>query len=191
AAVGEAFATAAARVLAAHGGADLIASHGQTLYHEVRDGHVLSTLQIGDPSRLAAATGVPVLHDLRSADVAAGGHGAPLAPLLAQLLLGADERGRTAVLNIGGISNLSLVGGVAGDDVLSGDLGPSNALLDAAVHAATGRAACVDAAHARTGTVDVAALPTLLRVPFYNGTLPCFTARDHYHSTYVLRMLWY
>src|SRR5699024_1256233 len=66
AAVGEAFATAAARVLAAHGGADLIATHGQTLYHEVRDGHVLSTLQIGDPSRLAAATGVPVLHDLRS-----------------------------------------------------------------------------------------------------------------------------
>src|SRR5699024_5895896 len=148
AAVGEAFATAAARVLAAHGGADLIASHGQTLYHEVRDGHVLSTLQIGDPSRLAAATGVPVLHDLRSADVAAGGHGAPLAPLLDQLLLGADERGRTAVLNIGGISNLSLVGGVAGDEVLSGDLGPGNALLDAAVHAATGRAADVDAAPA-------------------------------------------
>src|SRR5699024_8091446 len=84
----------------------------------------------------------PVLHDLRSADVAAGGHGAPLAPLLDQLLLGADERGRTAVLNIGGISNLSLVGGVAGDEVLCGGLGPGNALLDAAVHAATGRAAC-------------------------------------------------
>lgn len=189
AAVGEAFATAAARVLAAHGGADLIASHGQTLYHEVRDGHVLSTLQIGDPSRLAAATGVPVLHDLRSADVAAGGHGAPLAPLLDQLLLGADERGRTAVLNIGGISNLSLVGGVAGDEVLSGDLGPGNALLDAAVHAATGRAADVDAALARTGTVDAAALATLLRDPFYSRPLPRSTGREHFDSTYVRRVL--
>src|SRR5699024_8287428 len=211
AAVGEAFATAAARVLAAHGGADLIASHGQTLYHEVRDGHVLSTLQIGDPSRLAAATGVPVLHDLRSADVAAGGHGAPLAPLLDQLLLGADERGRTAVLNIGGISNLSLVGGVAGDEVLSGDLGPGNALLDAAVHAATGRAADVDAALprtrpraaaapagwaadvdpalARTGTVAAAALATLLRDPFYSRTLPRSTGREHFDSTYVRRVL--
>src|SRR5699024_10105655 len=189
AAVGEAFAAAAARVLAAHGGADLIASHGQTLYHEVRDGHVLSTLQIGDPSRLAAATGVPVLHDLRSADVAAGGHGAPLAPLLDQLLLGADERGRTAVLNIGGISNLSLAGGVAGDEVLSGDLGPGNALLDAAVHAATGRAADVDAALARTGTVDAAALATLLRDPFYSRTLPRSTGREHFDSTYVRRVL--
>lgn len=189
AAVGEAFATAAARVLAAHGGADLIATHGQTLYHEVRDGRVLSTLQIGDPSRLAAATGVPVLHDLRSADVTAGGQGAPLAPLLDQLLLGSDERHRTAVLNIGGISNLSLVGGAAGDEVLSGDLGPGNALLDATVHAATGRAADIDAALARTGTVDAAALATLLDDPFYSLPLPRSTGREHFDSAYVRRAL--
>src|SRR5699024_1250673 len=117
------------------------------------------------------------------------GHGAPLAPLLDQLLLGADERGRTAVLNIGGISNLSLVGGVAGDEVLSGDLGPGNALLDAAVHAATGRAADVDAALARTGTVDAAALATLLRDPFYTRPLPRSTGREHFDSTYVRRVL--
>src|SRR5699024_12377877 len=105
-----------------------IAAHGQTLYHEVHRGQVLSTLQIGHARRLAAAIGLPVLHDLRSADVAAGGQGAPLAPLLDQLLLGADQEQPTAVLNIGGISNLSLVGGPPGTDVLSGDLGPGNAL---------------------------------------------------------------
>src|SRR5699024_7852940 len=189
AAVGEAFGAAASRVLAAHGGADLIAAHGQTLYHEVHRGQVLSTLQIGDASRLAAATGVPVLHDLRSSDVAAGGQGAPLAPLLDQLLLGADQEQPTAVLNIGGISNLSLVGGTPGTEVLSGDLGPGNALLDAAVHAATGRAADIDAALARTGTVDAAALATLLDDPFYSLPLPRSTGREHFDSAYVRRAL--
>lgn len=189
AAVGEAFGAAAARVLAAHGGADLIATHGQTLYHEVHHGQVLSTLQIGDPSRLAAATGVPVLHDLRSADVAAGGQGAPLAPLLDHLLLGGEQEHRTAVLNIGGISNLSLVGGTPGTEVLSGDLGPGNALLDAAVHAATGRPADLDAALARTGTVDRAALETLLGDPFYRLPLPRSTGREHFDSDHVRRLL--
>ncbi|WP_245851239.1 anhydro-N-acetylmuramic acid kinase [Brachybacterium vulturis] len=201
-AVGEAFARAASRVLAAHGGADLIATHGQTLYHEVQDGHVLSTLQIGDPSRLAEATGAPVLHDLRSADVAAGGQGAPLAPLLDQLLLGADEHRRTAVLNIGGISNLSLVGGrtdgggAAADEgssaegeVIAGDLGPGNALLDAAIHIATGRPADVDAEIARTGSVDPEALATLLGDPFYALPLPRSTGREHFDSRYVQRLL--
>ncbi|MGP9539908.1 anhydro-N-acetylmuramic acid kinase [Brachybacterium sp. AOP43-C2-M15] len=186
AAVGDAFAEAAAAVLAAHGGADLVATHGQTLHHGVRvDGTVHATLQIGDASRIAAATAVPVLHDLRTADVAAGGQGAPLAPLLDQLLLGGQAH-PTAVLNIGGISNLTLVG--AGD-VLAGDLGPGNALLDAAVHAATGRAADLDARLARTGTVDRTALATLLADPFYARPLPRSTGREHYDGQYLRRML--
>ena len=215
AAVGDAFAGAAARVLAEHGGADLVATHGQTVYHDVRDGRVLSTLQIGDPARIVRATGVPVLSDLRSADVAAGGQGAPLAPLLDQLLLGADPRERTAVLNIGGISNVSLVGGAgpahehlvgehpagghpvggtpAGEmiaaDVIAGDLGPGNALLDAAVHAATGDSADHDAARARTGTVDPEALRTLLSDPFYARPLPRSTGREHFDGAYVRRLL--
>ncbi|MGO2559452.1 anhydro-N-acetylmuramic acid kinase [Brachybacterium sp.] len=215
AAVGDAFGAAAARALAAHGGADLIATHGQTLFHEVEAGAVLSTLQIGDASRLAAATSTPVLHDLRSADVAAGGQGAPLVPLLDQLLLGGDAHPRTAVLNIGGISNLSLVGSggdgrdadhrgadgggdgaacAAGgtriaDEVVAGDLGPGNALLDAAIHAATGRPADIDAALARTGTVDAAALSTLLADPFYALPLPRSTGRERFDSRYVRRLL--
>ena len=186
AAVGEAFAAAAARVLAAHGGADLIATHGQTLHHDVRaDGTVGATLQIGDASRLAAATGLPVLHDLRAADVAAGGQGAPLAPLLDQLLLGHEEP--TAALNIGGIANLTLVGG---EELVAGDTGPGNALLDAAVHAATGAPADHDAALARQGAVDPAALARLLDAePFYSRPLPRSTGREHFDAGYVRRVL--
>ena len=186
AAVGEAFAAAAARVLAAHGGADLIATHGQTLHHDVRaDGTVGATLQIGDASRLAAATGLPVLHDLRAADVAAGGQGAPLAPLLDQLLLGHEEP--TAALNIGGIANLALVGG---EELVAGDTGPGNALLDAAVHAATGAPADHDAALARQGEVDPAALARLLDAePFYARSLPRSTGREHFDAGYVRRVL--
>ncbi|MEY8656402.1 anhydro-N-acetylmuramic acid kinase [Brachybacterium paraconglomeratum] len=186
AAVGEAFAAAAARVLAAHGGADLVATHGQTLHHDVRaDGTVGATLQIGDASRLAAATGLPVLHDLRAADVAAGGQGAPLAPLLDQLLLGHEEP--TAALNIGGIANLTLVGG---EELVAGDTGPGNALLDAAVHAATGAPADHDAALARQGVVDPAALARLLDAePFYSRPLPRSTGREHFDAGYVRRVL--
>ena len=186
AAVGEAFAAAAARVLAALGGADLVATHGQTLHHDVRaDGTVGATLQIGDASRLAAATGLPVLHDLRAADVAAGGQGAPLAPLLDQLLLGHEEP--TAALNIGGIANLTLVGG---EELVAGDTGPGNALLDAAVHAATGAPADHDAALARQGAVDPAALARLLDAePFYSRPLPRSTGREHFDAGYVRRVL--
>lgn len=185
--VGEAFADAAARVLARHGGADLIATHGQTLHHDVRaDGTVAGTLQIGDASRVAAATSTPVLSDLRAADVAAGGQGAPLVPILDQLLLGSRAGEVTAVLNIGGISNLSLVGT---EQLIAGDLGPGNALLDAAVHAATGQSADHDAALARTGTVDPAALQALLTEPFYARPLPRSTGREHFDGTYVQRML--
>lgn len=205
AAVGDAFAAAAAEVLAEQGGADLVATHGQTLYHDVQDGRVDSTLQIGDPSRIVVATGTPVIHDLRSADVAAGGQGAPLVPILDQLLLGADPDERTAVLNIGGISNVSLVGGSEngrGNEngrgtesapipgaVIAGDLGPGNCLLDAAVHAATGAPADLDARIARTGTVDRAALATLLTDPFYARPLPRSTGREHFDGQYVRGML--
>ena len=190
AATGEAFAAAAAAVLTAHGGADLVATHGQTLHHDVRpDGSVNVTLQIGDASRIAEATSLPVLYDLRTADVAAGGQGAPLAPLLDQLLLGHQAQ-RTAVLNIGGISNVSVLGGGAeAGEVVAGDLGPGNALLDAAVHAATGRPADLDAVLARTGRVDAGALTTLLGDPFYALPLPRSTGREHFDGQYVRRLL--
>lgn len=182
---GAAFGAVARDVLAAAQDAgihaDLVSSHGQTLHHGVEDGRAWGTLQIGDPTRVAAATGLPVLADLRSADIAAGGQGAPLVPLLDQLLLG-DEP--SAVLNIGGIGNVSIVGS---GDVLAGDTGPGNALLDAAVHAATGgRERCDrDGVRARAGHVDRALLAALLTDPFYALPAPRSTGREHFHAGHV------
>ena len=128
--LGEAFAAAAMAVLADTGrhASEIIAigSHGQTALHrpEARPPH---SLQIGDPNRIAAATGILTVADFRRADLAAGGQGAPLAPLLHQALL-ADPQENRVVVNLGGIANLSILparGGVSGFDT-----GPANCLLD-------------------------------------------------------------
>ncbi|MCT2177839.1 anhydro-N-acetylmuramic acid kinase [Brachybacterium muris] len=167
------------------GPADLICTHGQTLYHWVQDGRAHGTLQIGDASRIAAATGLPVLFDVRSADVARGGHGAPLVPVLDQLVFGDRP---TAVINIGGIANVSLVG--AGD-VIAGDIGPGNALIDAAVLRGTdGEQTCdLDGHLARAGRVDEELLDLLLAEPFYAAPMPRSTGREHFDAAYVDRLV--
>ena len=161
---------------------DLVASHGQTLHHAVSDsGEVLGTWQIGAPSRIAARTDTPVLADLRSADVALGGQGAPLVPLLDELVLGDVP---TVALNIGGIANISIIGG---PEAIGGDTGPGCALLDAAVVAATGglQTADVDGRLARAGRVHEDLLSALLEDPFYTLPFPRSTGREHFSPRYV------
>lgn len=84
-------------------------AHGQTVFHWVLDGRVAGTLQIGRPAWIAERCGLPVVSDLRSADVAAGGHGAPLVSMFDVLLLGGDSDEKRAALNLGGIANLTVV----------------------------------------------------------------------------------
>jgi len=130
--LGQAFATAAERGLAqlCDGYADLVVSHGQTMYHWVDDdGQARGTLQLGQPAWIAERTGVPVVSDLRSRDIVCGGHGAPLVSIFDVLLLGAGRTPRGA-LNLGGIANLTAVTPQA--DPLAYDIGPANALIDAA-----------------------------------------------------------
>jgi anhydro-N-acetylmuramic acid kinase len=110
---------------------DLIASHGQTVYHQVRNERARSTLQIGAPAVLAERTGRTVAADFRTRDVAAGGHGAPLAPYLDKLLW-ADPQRHRALQNIGGIANVTFIPAGAPDDLLAFDTGPGNALIDQA-----------------------------------------------------------
>ncbi|MPV38713.1 anhydro-N-acetylmuramic acid kinase [Georgenia subflava] len=187
--VGQTFAEAAAYGLERLGPADLIASHGQTLYHWVEEGRARGTLQVGAPAWIHERTGVPVVHDLRSADVAAGGHGAPLVSLLDHLWLG--ER-RTAALNVGGIANITVVGPAgqtAGARVVTGDTGPGNCLIDAAVADLTGRPYDAGGELAAAGTVDGGALEVLLADPFYRRELPRSTGREHFHSRYVAERL--
>ncbi|MDO5662369.1 MAG: anhydro-N-acetylmuramic acid kinase [Brachybacterium sp.] len=181
--VGEAFADAARRGIDLAGGVDLISMHGQTLHHGVEAGDGSGSLQIGDPARVAARCGLPVLADVRAADIARGGHGAPLVPILDALLVGDAP---SAIVNIGGIANLTLTGGA---EVVAGDVGPGNALLDAAVRTASGGTASMDrdARLARTGTVDEELLGILLDDPFYARPLPRSTGREHFDAGYVQR----
>ena len=112
-AVAHQFAAAAERAARRHPDAELVVAHGQTVFHWVLDGRVAGTLQIGRPAWIAERCGLPVVSDLRSADVAAGGHGAPLVSMFDVLLLAGDTGEKRAALNLGGIANLTVVSGPA------------------------------------------------------------------------------
>jgi len=172
----------------AGGRSRVIASHGQTLFHWVADdGTALGSLQLGHPAWITEATGRPVVHDFRVADIAAGGQGAPLVAVLDALWL-ADPDHTSVALNIGGIANAPVVRG-PDDPVLAWDTGPGNCLLDAAVRARTGDSFDRDGALAAAGTVDRAALDLLLADPYYRRPVPRSSGRELFDADYVDRVL--
>lgn len=168
--------------------ADLVVSHGQTVFHHVVDGEVLSTLQLGQPAWIAEATGLPVVSDVRVADVAAGGQGAPLASTLDALLLGGRPQA-AAALNLGGIGNVTVV--APGTPVSAFDTGPANALLDAAVRDATQGAEQHDTDGRRSarGRVDETLLRRLLDEPYYALDPPKTTGKELFSPEYLRRHL--
>ncbi|MGQ0722588.1 MAG: anhydro-N-acetylmuramic acid kinase, partial [Candidatus Eiseniibacteriota bacterium] len=144
-AVGDAFGAAGLRVLAEAGVApervDLVGSHGQTVFH---DGDRRETWQIGEPTRIAESIGAPVVSDFRRADLAAGGHGAPLVPLFDALVFRKTDTGRI-LLNIGGIANVTVLPkGKGTDGVFAFDTGPGNVLIDEFLSHASGGRICFD-----------------------------------------------
>ncbi|MCI0690324.1 MAG: anhydro-N-acetylmuramic acid kinase [Sporichthyaceae bacterium] len=187
-ALGQAFAQAAADVVGQLGPVELVVSHGQTVFHWVDGSRALGTLQLGEPAWIAERIGVPVVSGLRARDIAAGGHGAPLVSLLDVLLLGGqadvgstDPRGS---LNLGGIANLTVVGS---PEPIAFDVGPANALLDAAVVALTGGGGEFDqdGRLAARGTVDDALLARLLEEPYYRLPAPKSTGKELFHPGYL------
>ncbi|GAA0401158.1 anhydro-N-acetylmuramic acid kinase [Microbispora corallina] len=188
--IGHAFAGAAGRAIAelCGGAADLVVSHGQTVYHWVDGGVVRGTLQLGQPAWIAEATGLPVVSDLRSRDVAAGGQGAPLVSMLDTLLLRARE-GVPAALNLGGIANVTVV--PPERDPVAFDTGPANALLDAAVRHFSGGARDYDedGRGAAAGQVNRGLLAALLDDPYYRRPAPKSTGKEHFHLPYLLEAL--
>jgi anhydro-N-acetylmuramic acid kinase len=146
--------------------ADLIGFHGQTILHRpaVRGGRGGATWQVGDASLLADLTGLPVAHDFRSADVAAGGQGAPLVPVF-HAALAADLPKPLAVLNLGGVGNVTWIG--ADGALVAFDTGPANGPIDDWTRRHTGAACDWDGALAAAGQADAAVLARLLAHPFF------------------------
>jgi len=179
--VGEAFAEAALSLMNETGIApaevDLIASHGQTVYHQVAAGAVRSTLQIGVPAVIAARTGCTVAADFRTADIARGGEGAPLVPYLDALLFRHPTL-RRAVQNIGGIGNVTYL--APGEPPLAFDTGPGNVLIDEAVRQLSGGKLLFDedGRMAAAGVPDEELLADLLQHPFLHRQPPRSTGRE-------------
>ncbi|MCD9028049.1 anhydro-N-acetylmuramic acid kinase [Luteimonas sp. BDR2-5] len=189
--IAEAFANAAGRALADSGTDRVqvaaIGSHGQTLRHRPLgrhgDGRWPYTVQLGDPSLIAERSGIRTVADFRRRDVAAGGHGAPLLPALHAALLHAPGEDR-AVLNLGGIGNLTLLPGDGGP-VRGFDTGPANGLMDAWCLRHTGEAFDRAGALAASGRVDAALLARLRAEPWFTLPPPKSTGRDQFHLGWV------
>jgi anhydro-N-acetylmuramic acid kinase len=194
--VGEEFARAALAVieparrrgLAVH----LIGSHGQTARHHPRGdapGARAATLQIGEAAVLAERTGLPVVADFRTRDVAAGGEGAPLVPLVDWLLFRTPGRTR-ACLNIGGIANVTVLGDRL-EEVQAFDLGPGNMPLDALVTIWTDGVETFDrdGRRAAAGRVDAGLVRELLAHPYFAMRPPKSTGREAFGAEFVRPLL--
>jgi anhydro-N-acetylmuramic acid kinase len=186
-AIGKRFAEVAAELAERVGGepVEVVCSHGQTVFHWVEQGRALGTLQLGQPAFIAERTGATVVSDVRTRDVAAGGHGAPLASLVDVLLLGARPDRVCGSLNLGGISNVTVVG--PDREPIAFDIGPASALMDAVVSAATNGRESYDAdgRGAARGTVDDELLGRFLDEPYYAEAPPKSTGKELFHLGYV------
>ena len=187
--LGEAFAAAALEIVKRAGIAaeevDLIGSHGQTIRHLPVVG---ATLQIGEPALIAARTGVVTIADFRPADMAWGGEGAPLVPLVDRLLFAHPEQDRL-LLNIGGIANITVL--PASGDGRAFDLGPGNMLIDAAVvHFSQGRERFDrDGERAARGSMDEALLAELMQHEFLQRRPPKSTGREEFGTALLMDLL--
>jgi anhydro-N-acetylmuramic acid kinase len=156
-----------------------IGAHGQTVRHQPHAGY---TLQLLDGALLAELTGIDVVCDLRRRDVAAGGQGAPLAPGFHAALFGHAREAR-AVLNLGGIANLTLL--APGHPVLGFDCGPANALLDGWCQRHRGLRFDADGQWAASGSVHAPLLQALLAEPYFALPPPKSTGRDLFHLAWL------
>lgn len=172
----------------------VIGSHGQTVYHQGTRSReagreIASTLQIAEPAVIAERTGVPVVADFRTADMAAGGQGAPLVPMVDYLLLRNVREGRVA-LNIGGIANITVIPARAKpEDVFGFDTGPGNMVIDALVRHFTKGRETYDAGGrvASLGAVDQTVLAAALADPFFEREAPKSAGREQFGLSFVYR----
>jgi anhydro-N-acetylmuramic acid kinase len=157
---------------------DLVGFHGHTILHRPEERR---TWQLGDGAALAPRLGIDVVGDFRSADVAAGGEGAPLAPLYHAALASALPK-PLAVLNLGGVGNVTWIGPGEDREILAFDTGPGNALIDDWVRRHTGAAADVGGALASAGNPSEAHVARFLECPYFARTPPKSLDRDDFRD---------
>ena len=198
--LGELFAEAARAAIARAGWqpheVSLIGSHGQTTVSDMTDGtlagfRAYSTLQLANPSVIAERTGITVVSDFRARDIAAGGRGAPLVPLADALLYARPGHAR-ALVNLGGIANLTLLPSAHDPARVVGfDTGPANMPLDAVMRLTSGGAEPYDqdGLHAAHGRVDQALLRRLLAHPFIGQAPPKATGSEEFGDAFAAALL--
>ena len=163
---------------------DIVGFHGQTVLHRPAQ---KMTVQIGDATALARAIHIPVMHDFRAADVAAGGQGAPFVPVYHRALAQSLEReGPMVVVNIGGVSNITYIDGA--DTLIACDTGPGNALLDDYMYRTTGQALDCEGRMAAQGVADQAWVARALEHPFFALPPPKSLDRNHFASLALREM---
>ncbi|MDJ0938944.1 MAG: anhydro-N-acetylmuramic acid kinase [Woeseiaceae bacterium] len=186
--VGECFRDAALAVIEEAGASAsdvrAIGSHGQTVRHRPDAEHRF-TLQIGDPSVIATGTGIDTVADFRRADLALGGEGAPLVPAFHDWLFRAEDRSR-AILNIGGVANLTIL--PAGDGPVTGfDTGPGNSLMDTWAERHLGKPFDHGGEWSMSGQVDSALLDAMLDDEYFAVTPPKSTGFEYFNADWLER----
>jgi len=161
-----------------------LGAHGQTVRHDPAQG---ITIQLLNGARLAEASGIDTVADLRSADVAAGGQGAPLVPTFHARVFGSASA-RRAIVNIGGIANVTVLERGSAAPALGFDTGPGNTLMDAWCERHRGETFDRDGAWAAAGRVDQALLGRMLAEPYFSLPAPKSTGRDLFNPTWLDRL---
>ena len=164
-----------------------IGYHGQTVFHEP-DGEQPNSLQLGDPNVLLEHTGISVVADFRRMDMAAGGQGAPLAPAFHQNLF-RDKKQNRAILNIGGIANLTILPADKNKAITGFDTGPGNCLLDEWIHLQKNQPFDKNGDWAKQGKPNTEVLNTLGNDPYFKKAPPKSTGREYFHLNWLQETL--
>jgi anhydro-N-acetylmuramic acid kinase len=164
-----------------------IGSHGQTIRHQPHHPERF-TVQIGDPNTLAAETGIITVADFRRKDIAYGGQGAPLVPAFHQHVFSSSQAHR-AIVNIGGIANVTLLPHHPQGAVLGFDTGPGNALIDAWIHRHQQERHDAEGRWGAQGKVQQALLTRLLNDAYFSLPPPKSTGREHFHLAWLQQHL--